>query len=473
MKKPQLVKDPLFYKSFFSIWSVLVLHNVITLGVNLLDNVMVSAYSEAAMAGVSAVNQVQFLFQQLVLGAGDAVVVLGSQYWGQRRTEPVKRVAVGALLLGAMLSLLFFAASALAPSAVVSLFTASPAIHGAGVEYLRIMKYSFLIFALTNLLLAALRSVETVRIGFWVSLSTLLVNGGLNYLLIEGRWGFPRMGVTGAAIATLSARAAELLVVVIYLLCVDKKLSWRVRDFFTWDRLWGRDYLRLARSFLLTSLLFGGAVMLQTVILGHMEEGGHGGSTIAANSIASTLYQMLKVAIVGASSAAAVLIGKAIGSGRMADIRSYAQTLQLMFLGIGVCTSTALFLLRVPVVNLYAAISPDLSEETIRMALDFLTVLCVTGFGTAYQMPVSTGIIRGGGDARFILINDLISIWGIVLPLSFLAAFVLRWPPVAVIACLNADQVFKCGAACIKVNRYTWVKRLTRGEETSQGQEKA
>ena len=171
MKSIRLVKDRSFYKTFFSIWSVLVLHNIITLGVNLLDNVMVSAYSEAAMAGVSAVNQVQFLFQQLMLGAGDAVVVLGSQYWGQKRTDPIKRFAVGALLLGAALGLLFFTVSAIAPEAVVALFTDEPAIHAAGVEYLRVMKFSFLIFALTNLLLAVLRCVETVRIGFWVSVN--------------------------------------------------------------------------------------------------------------------------------------------------------------------------------------------------------------------------------------------------------------------------------------------------------------
>ena len=462
MKKLQLVKDRSFYKSFFSIWSVLVLHNIITLGVNLLDNVMVSAYSEAAMAGVSAVNQVQFLFQQLMLGAGDAAVVLGSQYWGQKRTDPIKRFFVGALLLGAALALLFFVISAITPEGVVYLFTDDPSIHAAGVEYLRVMKYSFPVFAMTSLLLAALRSVETVRIGFWVSVSTLVVNGGLNYLLIEGHLGFPRMGVTGAAIATLAARVVELIIILVYLLLLDKKLSWRLRDFFRMDQLLVKDYLRLVLSFLATSLLFGGAVMLQTVILGHLEETGGGGSTIAANSIASTLYQMLKVAIVGASSAAAVLIGKAIGSGRMDVIKSYAQTLQLMFVGIGICTSTLLFLLRVPIVNLYTVISPDISPETCRMALDFILVLCVTGFGTAYQMPVATGIIRGGGDAKFVMVNDLISIWGIVIPVSLLAAFVFEFPPVVVIACLNADQVFKCGAAGIKVNRYKWMKKLTR-----------
>ena len=152
------------------------------------------------------------------------------------------------------------------------------------------------------------------------------------------------------------------------------------------------------------------------------------------------------------------------------ELRTYFHSLTayvfgaflLMFVGIGVCTSTLLFLLRVPIVNLYAAISPDLSPETYQMALDFILVLCVTGFGTAYQMPVSTGIVRGGGDAKFVMVNDLISIWGIVIPVSLLAAFVFEWPPVVVIACLNADQVFKCGAAFIKVNRYRWMKKLTR-----------
>ena len=103
------------------------------------------------------------------------------------------------------------------------------------------------------------------------------------------------------------------------------------------------------------------------------------------------------------------------------------------------------------------------------MALSFLAVLSVTGFGTAYQMPTITGIIRGGGDAKFVLVNDLVSIWGIVIPTSLLGAFVFRWPPVVILACLNADQVFKCGAAFVKVNRFRWMKKLTRSspaEET-------
>ena len=464
MKSTYITHDRRFYRDFFSIWSVLVLYNIITLGVNLLDNVMVSAYSEAAMAGVSAVNQVQFFFGQLMLGAADAVVVLGSQYWGRGDTTSIKRFSMGALLLGTGLSVLLFAVAAISPEGVVSLFTDDPNIHAAGVEYLRVMKYSYLVFALTTLLLAILRSVETVRVGFWVSVSTLLVNGSLNYFLIEGHLGAPRLGVTGAAIATLAARIVELVIVVIYLLFVDRKLRWHLRDLYRLDRRLIGDYARLVSPFLITSCLFGGAVALQTVVLGHVND-----NAIAANSIASTLYQMLKVAIVGASSAAAIQIGKAIGSGRMDVIKAYTRTLQIMFVAIGLCTSTLLFFLREPIVNLYNLISPDLSFETYDMALSFLAVLSVTGFGTAYQMPTITGIIRGGGDAKFVLVNDLVSIWGIVIPTSLLGAFVFRWPPVVILACLNADQVFKCGAAFVKVNRFRWMKKLTRpspAEET-------
>ena len=457
MPKPSvtITRDRDFYKQFFSVWSVLVLYNIITLGVNLADNIMVGAYSENALSGVTAVNQIQFLFQQLLMGAGDAVVVLGSQYWGQKRTEPIKRFSVGALLFGIVLSLSLFIAACVAPEGLMSLFTTSPEIKAEGVAYLRVMKYSYPVFAMTMLFLSMLRSVETVRIGFWVSVSTLVVNISLNYLLIYGNLGFPALGTTGAAIATLSARVTELVIVAVYAFGLDKKLKWRLRDLFTWDKLLVKDYFKLCRSFLLTSLIFGSSILLQTVILGHMND-----SAIAANSVASTLFQMLKVASIGASSAASILIGKAIGSGKMEKIRSYTQTLQLMFLGIGLVTSVLLFVLRVPIVNLYT----DLSAETRDMALSFILVLCVTGFGTAYQMPVATGIIRGGGDGKFVMVNDIISIWCIVIPLSFLAAFVFHWPPVAVVICLNSDQVFKCGAAAIKCNRYRWIKKLTREE---------
>lgn len=452
-----LTKDRSFYNSFFAIFRVLIIHNVIVLGVNLVDNIMLGAYSQDALSGVAAVNQIQFIFQQIVSGLGDAVVVLGSQYYGQKRTDPIKSIASGSMYIGIAIGAVLFLLGALIPETVVGLFTESDAIVASGAEYLRVMKYSYIVFALTNILLAVLRSIEKVKIAFYVSISTLFVNIGLNYVLIYGKFGFPALGVTGAAIATLIARIVELAIVLIYVLVFDKKLGYSLKSFVRPNFTFVRDYAKLCLPFIAVAAVFGISTALQTVILGHMND-----DAIAANSAASTLYMVLKVAAVGASSAASVIIGKAIGSGDMSKIKEYTRTLQVIFLTIGVLTSITLFITRLPILALYTS----LSESARAMANDFILVLCVTCIGTSYEMPVICGIIRGGGDANFVLINDLISIWGIVLPLSFLGAFVFNFPPALVIFCLNSDQLFKCIAAAIKANRYHWMKKLTRKEET-------
>ena len=212
------------------------------------------------------------------------------------------------------------------------------------------------------------------------------------------------------------------------------------------------DYFKRFGYFVTVAAMFGVSTALQTVILGHLND-----SAIAANSVASTLFQVLKVASVGAASATAVIIGKTIGKGETHILKGYVNTLQLMFVGIGLITSALLFVLRFPILALY-----DLEPATKAMAEQFILVLCITCIGTSYQMPVNIGIIRGGGDSKFVFINDLISIWGIVLPTSFLAAFVWELDPYIIVFLLNADQIFKCGAAFIRCQSYKWIKKLTR-----------
>ena len=446
-----LTKEKGFYKRFFSLWYVLVLNNVIILGVNLADNIMLGNFSEPALSGATACNQLQFIFQQLILGIGNSMVMMGSQYWGKKDTDKVKRLANGALICGLVVGGIFFLLATFMPRQLIMIFTDSEEIIAEGVKYLRIVKYTYPIFALTNVLLPSLRAVESVRIGFIVSLFTLVSNISLNAVLIFGYLGFPAMGSEGAAIATLIARAIELAVVIFYILVIDKKLKWKFSDLKHFE-------LPLFKVFLITCLplifadgLFGVSTALQTAILGHMEE-----AAIAANSVSSTLFQLLKVASVGSAGAAAVIVGKTIGEGKIEKTKEYAKTMQLLFIGIGILTGITLFLLRTPIISAY-----KISDEAKALADGFLIVLSVTGIGTAYQMPTNTGIVRGGGDAKYVLIMDLISIWGIVLPLSFLAAFVWNWHPIAVIACLNADQVFKCIPAIIKCNRFRWMKKLT------------
>lgn len=442
----------IFYKSFFSLYIALVLQNVITLSVNLTDNVMLGAYSETALSGAAAVNQIQFVFQQLLNGLGDGVVIFCSQYWGKKQTETMKRISAVAMHAAITVSVLLFILVSLFPSEAVGIFTTDESIIQEGAKYLQVIRFTYLLFAVTQILLATLRSAEIVKIAFRLSVLTFFVNCGLNYLFIFGHFGMPELGIEGAAVGTLAARILEITILIIFIWKRENRLQIRFKDYLKLDKGLCRDYFRVAAPMVVTQGLWGVNTALQTVILGHMTA-----AAIAANSAASTLFLLVKSISVGASSSASVIIGKTVGGGDLALVKTYAKRLQKLFLGIGILSAGLLFFLRVPFLSLY-----DLQPETMEMTNTFLLIFCVVVMGMSYQMPTNNGIIRGGGNAMFVVKMDLISIWLIVIPVSFFMAFVVEASPVVVFCCLNADQIFKCIPAFLKANYGNWIRRLTK-----------
>ena len=447
-----LTKDKSFYRSFLILTVTLMLEQAVVLSVNLADNVMLGGYSETSLSGVAAVNQIQFVLQQLVFAVSNGMIVLGSQYWGKKQTGPICRLVADGFWCAAVIIAILFAYVSLFPRFAVGMFTKDEAIIDQGVAYLAIVRFSYPFFAVTTVLLGGLRTVEKVKIALYVSIVALVINCSINYLLIAGHFGCPEMGVRGAAIGTLTARVVECAVVAVYLFRGDKLLHFRPGDLLKIDRTLLRDFLRVSLPIILTGFLWGCNTALQTVILGHMSS-----SAIAAHSISSTIFLFLKVAAVGAASAASILIGKAVGTGDMKKIREYTRTLQVLFIAIGLCAGLILFAIRTPLLSLYA-----LTPETRRLANLFMLVESTVLVFMSYQMSMNTGVIRGGGDTRFVMIVDIAVIWGLVIPCSFLAAFVWKLSPVAVLVILNADQYLKCIPAAIYGNSYRWVRHLTR-----------
>ena len=194
----QVKTEKTFYRNFFSIYIVLVLQNVVTISVNLADNVMLGGYSETALSGVAAVNQIQFVYQQLLTALGDGLVIFCSQYWGKRQTQPMRRISAAAMQAGLLIAVLLFADKSV-PEQAVGLFTTETAIIREGASYLRIVRFTYFFFAVTTILLATLRSVETVKIAFALSVMAFFVNCCINYVLIYGKFGAPEMGAEGAA----------------------------------------------------------------------------------------------------------------------------------------------------------------------------------------------------------------------------------------------------------------------------------
>lgn len=449
-----MIKEKTFYKSFMILALSLALQNLLTYGVNMMDTLMLGRYSQNAMGGVSLCNQIQFLLQMLVVGAGEGAVVMGSQYWGRKKLEPIPHIIGVALRFGGALAVLLFILVFGWPNQILSLLSNDPAVIAEGAKYFSIIRYTYVIFTITNILVASLRSIGVVRIGYMISGSTLVINVCLNYLLIYGNLGFPEMGVRGAACATLIARCVELIIVIWFLKYRENVLNLNLRKLLHIDMSYVHDYMKVSLPVLINQALWGVAQMVQTGILGHL-----GGDVTAANAISVQVYQVLSVVCYGAASAAGIVVGRTIGEDNEKKLHPLVTTLQVLFISIGLCSGLAIFLLRGPIL---AAFGGTLTENAYRLSRQFMLVLAITTVGTSYQMACDNGIIRGGGDTAFSAKMNLVSMWGIIVPFSAMAAFWWKCPPVAVFFLLKWDQLYKAIPVGIRLHSWKWVKKVTR-----------
>ena len=430
----------------------LVLQNLISVSVGVADNVMVGSIDEFAVAGVMLANQVQNILGMLVIGVAAAMSLLAAQYWGRRDVESIKRIiAIGlkvCLLIGGVVNVAVF----IAPHGVLRIFSDNETAIAEGIRYIRITSFSYLFFCLTHTLMASMRCVEAVRVALVVAVTTLVICVTLNYLLIFGNHGFPKLGIQGAAISTLVARIVETVIMVVYVRFIDGRLRLRFRQLLGVNKVLLGDFFRYGLPVMGGDVLWGLAGAGQVAIMGRLGE-----EAMAAQSVTTVMFSFITVVVWGFSGAAAIIIGKTVGSGDYALVKRYAKLLQVSFACVGVVTALSFLALRGFFVSLY-----NFNDATNALVRQFMTVMAVATFGTAYHAPCFTGIIRAGGDTKFVIIVDAICAWCIVLPSAFLAAFVFSAPPWVVFFFLKCDQFFKWVIAIIKTNRYKWIKNLTR-----------
>jgi putative MATE family efflux protein len=439
-------------KQLFLLAIPMVLQNLISVGVTVADNVMVGSLGEYAVAGIALANQVQNILAMLVIGVSASLVLLAAQYWGKRDLKSIKDVVSicmkACLIIGGLINVFVF----ISPYTVLRIFSNNEGAILEGIKYLRIMAFSYLFFCATNVLMAAMRCVEKVRIALVVALTTLLVDVGLNYVLIFGHFGFPALGVEGAAIATLIARIIETIIMIVYVRFVDRRLQLRFKDFVNLNPLLLRDFIRYGMPVMVGDILWGLYGSAQSAIVGRL-----GADMMAAQSVTLIMFNFVTVIVWGFSGAASVIIGKTVGAGDYNLVKHYARILQLVFIGVGIFTSMSFLALRGFFISFY-----HFEAGTLEMLWQFMTIMALSILGTAYHAPCFTGIIRAGGDTRFVLITDFICAWVVTIPAALIVAFVFDAPPVIVFFTLKADQFYKWIIAVIKTNRFKWIKNLTR-----------
>ena len=417
-----------FYQYLWKLSVPIILQNLITFSLGLIDTFMVSQLGNTEMAAVTTANVPVFLLISIVFGIQSGLGILISQYWGKKDVESINRALGVASFLGTLFALILAVILFLFPVAIMDLLSNEHQLSVLGAPYLRLIGFSYVFNMLSSIYASTQRSVENPNFGMKLFGFSTLLNTGLNYLLIFGHWGFPPLGITGAAIATLLARVAEFVICVIYALRC-KALPLLPRSFFHPGAEMVRKFIKYSSPVLLNEAVWGLGNSLLTVILGYTH---NSVEMLAANSVMGNIHRLCLVVCFGLGAATAVIVGKSIGRGDTHDqiMDLSLGLLQFTFL-VGLCLS-AVSLALVPTVFV-PVIFPlfKLGGEAAAIA----TALAVTAFIViplhAYSISAITGVLRSGGDVVWATALDLSPQWLVCLPLTALFALVLRlgcWP---------------------------------------------
>ncbi|MBR5806878.1 MAG: MATE family efflux transporter [Oscillospiraceae bacterium] len=451
-----IIKDRSFYQKLLAIAIPMAVQNLINIAVNLLDTIMLGQLGEVAMSASSLGGQLGFMYMIINMGLTAGASVLTSQYWGRGDAHSVRKTMSMTYKISLALSVLFMILAMSASQFILSIYTNDAEVIVYGAQYLRVISLTYLLSGVTMTTLNMLRTVGTVKISLYVYGSSFFVNIFFNYALIFGKFGFPELGVVGAAAATVIARFVEMCIVLIYLLKYDEKVRFRPGDLKEKiDKEVLKIYIKYGLPVLCNEMLWSLGNSVLSVIMGHM-----GKEFVAANSICGVMMQCITFATHGINAAAAVMAGNTIGEGKYELAKKQALTLFVMSIGIGFLTCGLTLILKTPLVSFY-----NITAETQTIALEMLNAMALVNIFQAVASINMFGTLRGGGDSKFVAVTDVGSMWLLSVPLGWIAGLVLHRPAGIVYICLKATTIFECFAAAFRILSGKWVKDVTRSDE--------
>ncbi len=433
MKKIRLFEDRAFYAGLFSIALPIMLQNFVNSLVNVADTVMIGRLGTVEIAGVGLGNQVFFFFNILLFGIVSGGGVFTAQYWGKRDLSGIRKTLGLCLSLSLLLALAFMAACFFAPRFVIGLYSNDPAVVRTGSEYLKTLSLSFVPFAVSFAFTIMLRTVEKVRLAMTATVISLSVNVFLNWAFIFGLGPIPAMGVTGAAVATLIARALEALIIVAVTYAKRYPPAASARELFAFDAAFAKGFFAVALPVMANEFLWSFGITLQSAIFARTHT-----NAIAAFNITNTVSSLAWVVFIGLGNGVAVMIGKKIGEGDHARAREYAARITRF----APLLAAAVALVLVPASRLLPAFfRVDAAVFATANAM-FVILACTYPF-RAFNMSMVIGVCRAGGDTRFCAVYDVLFLWVLALPLAAFTSFVLGAPAWVVYAAVVTEEPFK------------------------------
>ncbi len=417
MKNTTLEKG--FYRTALLLAFPIAMQNLLVSCATLIDTSMVMALGNVYTSAVGIAGRLAFLLNVVTFGICSGSAALISQFWGAKEYKNIKKTFGTALFFALPVALLFASAFFFCPAFLMKIFTDDVLVIKAGAEYLKYYSFACIFVMFSQIVCSSLRATERVKLPLLSSFISVIVNTSLNYCLIGGRFGFPRLEMRGAAIATAIGAFTQALVLFLFVVISKNPLRASVKELFLQKKEFVSRFFRVALPVLFNESLWAVGTNIYAMVIARQGTDNH-----AAFTVYDTFQQLFFVFFAGMCNASAIMVGKQIGEGNKKSAFATASRFVIMTPTVGVFVAILMVLLRMPVLNLLPVEKP----ETVALAATILV-------GYAIWLPLKMipytlicGIFRAGGDTKAGCIFDAASLYLFGIPTVVILGFFTNIP---------------------------------------------
>ena len=412
------------------------------------DAIMLGKLSQDAMSAVSLATQVTFVFNLFMFAfmAGENMFV--AQYYGKGDYTGISQVFSLVTKICGCIAVVFLAGTLFFPEQLMRILTNEETLIVLGSEYLRVIGISYVFSGIAQTFLAIMKNCGAVNMSTLINGVMVILNIALNAVFIFGLSGFPKMGIKGAALATVLATVVQFLWSVGYVLCRIRAVKFSLRS--CEKKLFGRFWQK-AVPLLINNLAWGIGFSMYSVIMGHL-----GTDAVAANGIANISKNLVVCFCLGLGNAGSIIVGNRLGADRLQEAKEAGGTLTRTAIIAGIVSGLVLIALS-PLITKMVDLTP-----TARGYLQKMLLICSYYIaGKSVNCMTIGGIFAAGGDSKFGMLCDSVTLWCIIVPLGCICAFILKLPVMVVYFVLNLDEIIKLPVVYKHYKKYKWIKNLT------------
>lgn len=440
-----------FLSLLFRVILPLLIQNALIQSVSLIDQVMVASLGTEAVASVGASNSLFSLYNSFLYGICSGCSFFLAQYWGKQDIPHLQHILGLTLSITVIMGTIFTAGVLCFPHELLQLFHAEADVMELGVQYMTLMVFSYLILSVTYPLNFCFRNIGKAHVSMAVTCLSMIVKVVTNYLFIFGAWGFPCMGIQGAALGTVFTRLFELIFYGSYTLFSGNNVFRGVGNFLHFNINTLKAFTVKVIPLIINEIMWSLGTTIYFIVYGYS-----GTVALAAMSIMQTLRLLMKTVISGFCNSASVIVGYEIGKGDIQRVGRFCKRLHYLSYLIGALSAIVTFLCIKPILHIYSIANTPEGDIVSKC----MVILSIHVFITAVNSVNVEGIFRAGGDTSFVSLMDMGSVWLVGMPYTIITGIFLKWDIVIVYLAYIIFEIYKLPLGYYRYRSGKWLHKV-------------